>query len=90
LHERWPALPPVHTRIIRGPEVDEDAVVYLRGDVTQHLSELACGEFARSTGAGHHLGQTLHHKNDLTQNSQNTQNESALRVPLFRVRLTFR
>jgi hypothetical protein len=31
----------------------------LRGDVTQHLSELACGEFARSTGAGDHLGQTL-------------------------------
>jgi hypothetical protein len=33
----------------------------LRGDVTQHLSELASGEFARSTGAGDHLRQTLGH-----------------------------
>src|SRR5439155_1434468 len=57
LHERRSALPPEHTRIVRGPEVDEDAVVLLRGNVTQHLSELACGEFARSTGAGDHLRQ---------------------------------
>ena len=61
LHERRPALPPVHTRIVRGPEVDQDTVIGLRGDVTQHLSELACGEFARSTGAGDHLRQTLGH-----------------------------
>ena len=59
LHERRSALPPIHTRIVRGPEVDQDTVVGLRGDVTQHLSELACGEFARSTGAGDHLRQTL-------------------------------
>ena len=61
LHQRRPALPPVHTRIVRGPEVDQDTVVGLRGDVTQHLSELASGEFARSTGAGDHLRQTLGH-----------------------------
>ena len=56
-----PLIPPVHTRIVRGPEVDQDPVVGLRGDVTQHLSELASGEFARSTGAGDHLRQTLGH-----------------------------
>ena len=32
----------------------------LRGNVTQHLGELACGEFARSTGAGGVLRQSLH------------------------------
>ena len=61
LHEGRPALPPEHTRIVRGPEVDQDTVVGVRGNVTQHLSELACGEFARSTGAGDHLRQTLGH-----------------------------
>src|SRR5207247_719208 len=33
----------------------------LRGYGAQHLSELASGEFARSTGAGDHLRQTLGH-----------------------------
>ena len=61
LHQRRSPLPPVHTRIVRGPEVHQDAVVDRCGDVTQHLSELACGEFARSTGAGDHLRQTLGH-----------------------------
>ena len=61
LHERRPPLPPEHTRIVRGPEVDEDAVVGVRRDVTQHLSELACGEFARSTGAGDDLRKSLGH-----------------------------
>ena len=59
LHERRPALPPVHTRIVRGPEVDQDPRVGLRWKVAQHLSELASGEFARSTGAGDQLGQAL-------------------------------
>src|SRR5258705_7695639 len=61
LDERRAALPPVHTRIVRGPEVDQDTVVGGRGNVTQHLSELACGEFARSTSAGNHLRQTHGH-----------------------------
>ena len=61
LHQRRSALPPEDTRIVRGPEVDKDTVVGLRGDVTQHLSELASGEFARSTGAGDHLRQALGH-----------------------------
>ena len=50
---------PVHTRIVRGPEVDQDTVVGGRGNVTQHLSELASGEFARSTCAADHFGQPL-------------------------------
>ena len=58
LNERRTALPPVHTRIVRGPEVDEDTVVSRDRDGAQHLSELACGEFARSTGAGDHVRQT--------------------------------
>jgi hypothetical protein len=33
----------------------------LSWDGAQHLSELAGGEFARSTGAGDHLRQTLGH-----------------------------
>ena len=66
LHERRSALPREHTRIVRGPEVDEDAVVGRGWDSAQHLSELACGEFARSTGAGDHLGQTLVHRHFLT------------------------
>jgi hypothetical protein len=33
----------------------------LSWDNAQHLSELAGGEFARSTGAGDHLRQTLGH-----------------------------
>ena len=61
LHQCRAALPPVHTRIVRRPEVDEDAVVSLRWDGAQHLSELAGGEFARSTGAGHHLREPFGH-----------------------------
>ena len=67
LHQRGPSLPPVHTRIVRGPEVDQDTVIDLRGDVTQHLSELASGEFARSTGAGDHLRQTRGHSSSSFQ-----------------------
>src|SRR5439155_20299886 len=61
LNQRRSALPSVHTRIVRGPEVDQNSVVSLGGDGAQHLSELACGEFARSTGAGDHLCETFHH-----------------------------
>ena len=61
LHQRRSALPPVHTRIVRGPEVDKDPVVSGCRYGAQHLSELARGEFARSTGAGDHLRQTLGH-----------------------------
>jgi hypothetical protein len=62
LHERRSALPSVHTRIVRGPEVDEDAVVSGGWNGAQDLSELAGGEFARSTRAGDHLGQSLGHR----------------------------
>jgi hypothetical protein len=61
LHQRRSALPPVHTRIIRGPEIDKDPVVSVYWYGAQHLSELARGEFTRSTGAGDHLRQTLGH-----------------------------
>src|SRR6185436_10320108 len=61
LHQRWSALPPVHTRIVRGPEIDKDPVVGGHRYGAQHLSELARGEFARSTGAGDHLRETLGH-----------------------------
>src|SRR6202007_2719895 len=61
LHQRRPALPPVHTRIVRGPEIDKDPVVGGLRYGAQHLSELASGEFARSTSAGDHLRQTLGH-----------------------------
>ena len=61
LNERRTSLPSVHTRIVRGPKVDQDPVVNGRGYVTQHLSELASGEFTRSTGAGDHLRQALGH-----------------------------
>jgi hypothetical protein len=44
-----------------GPEVDENPFIGGRGDGAQHLSELASGEFARSTGAGNHLRETLGH-----------------------------
>ena len=52
LHERARAIQPVHTGIIRSPIIDEDPVVVVHGQITQHLGKLACGEFARSTGAG--------------------------------------
>ena len=58
LHQRGSRRPSVHTRIVRGPVVDKDAVVIRARNVTQHVGELACGEFARSTGAGDELGQT--------------------------------
>ena len=58
LNERRPAIPPVHTRIVRGPEVDEDTVVRRDRNGAQHLSELAGGEFARSTSAGDHVRQS--------------------------------
>ena len=61
LHQRRSAFPREHTRIVRRPEVDKDTGIKRRRDVTQHLSELASGEFARSTGAGRHLSQTLRH-----------------------------
>ena len=61
LHDRGSALPPVHTRIVRSPEIDQDPIVSGCRDGAQHLSELASGEFARSTGAGDHLRQTLGH-----------------------------
>src|SRR5262249_53504677 len=66
LYERRSPLPLVHTRIVRGPEVDEDPVVSVEGNGAQHLSELARGEFARSTGAGDHLGQSFRHNRSLS------------------------
>ena len=59
LHQRRPTLPRVHTGIVRSPEVDQDAWIGLSWYVAQDLSELASGEFARSTGAADHLGQPL-------------------------------
>ena len=59
LHQRRPGLPRVHTGIVSGPEVHQDPRVGLHGDVAQHVSELAGGEFARSTSAAHQLGETL-------------------------------
>ena len=59
LHQRRPRLPRVHTGIVSGPEVHQDARVGLRRNVAQHVSELAGGEFARSTSAAHQLGETL-------------------------------
>jgi hypothetical protein len=41
------------------PEIDEDSRISLRRKVAQDLSELACGEFARSTRAADHFGQPL-------------------------------
>ena len=51
----------VHTRIVRGPVVDQDPVVVRHGHVAQHLGELTSGELARSTGAGGVVGQALLH-----------------------------
>ena len=59
LHDRRAVIPPVHTGIVRIPEVHQNPWVSLRRDVAQHLSELASGEFARSTGAAHHLSEPL-------------------------------
>ncbi|HEV8317693.1 MAG TPA: hypothetical protein VGQ10_09795, partial [Vicinamibacterales bacterium] len=47
------------TGIVRIPEIDQNPGVVLQRDVTQHLGELASGEFARSTSAAHHLGEPL-------------------------------
>jgi hypothetical protein len=58
LDERRPRIPSVHTRIVRSPEVDEDTVIRGDRDGAQDLSELAGGEFARSTGAGNHMRQS--------------------------------
>jgi hypothetical protein len=62
LDERVRVVPPVHTGIVRGPEVHEDPVVLRHGNSAQDLSELASGEFARSTRAGDHFGQALGHR----------------------------
>ena len=59
LHERRTTLPRVHTCIVRSPVVDQDAWIGLGWYAAQDLSELASGEFARSTGAGDHFGQTV-------------------------------
>jgi hypothetical protein len=59
LHERPALVEPVHTRIVRGPIVDEDPVVGLHGQIAQHLGELTSGEFARSTGTMRIVGQLL-------------------------------
>jgi hypothetical protein len=59
LHERRSTLPQVHTGIVCGPEVDKDTRIVLRRKVAQDLSELAGGEFTRSTRAADHLGQPL-------------------------------
>src|SRR5262249_27667647 len=83
LDQRRSALPPVHTRIVTGPEVDQHAVVVQRGDVTQHLSELACGEVARSTGAGDQLCQAYGHftpHSPLKKQPQSTQTRRAIPV----------
>src|SRR5262249_39310325 len=61
LHERGATRPPVHTGIVRGPEVDQHPGITLRWEVAQHVSQLARGEFARSTGAGNHVCQTALH-----------------------------
>ncbi|MGH9173844.1 MAG: hypothetical protein ACRD1H_05785, partial [Vicinamibacterales bacterium] len=58
LHERRTALPQVHTGIVLSPEVDEDSRIVLGRQVAQDLSELARGEFARSTSATDHFGQS--------------------------------
>ena len=34
------AVPPVHTRIVRGPEIDEDPVVSMCTDGAQHLTSM--------------------------------------------------
>ena len=57
LHQRRSALPRVHTCIVRSPVVDQDAWISLGWYAAQDLSELAGGEFARSTSAADHLGQ---------------------------------
>jgi hypothetical protein len=41
------------------PEIDQDPGVSLRRKMAQDLSELAWGEFARSTCATHHFGEPL-------------------------------
>src|SRR5690606_17824504 len=50
-----------HTGIVRRPVVDQDTGVGWHGHSAQDLSELTSGEFARSTGAGGVVGQTLQH-----------------------------
>jgi hypothetical protein len=65
LHERRAARPRVHTRIVRGPEVDQDTVIGRVRDVAQDLGELAGGEFSRSTGASRVIGQPFLHEDSV-------------------------
>src|SRR4051812_25854694 len=51
---------PVHTRIVRGPIVEQDPVVEMHGQIAQDPGELTSGELARSTGAVGIRGQSLH------------------------------
>ena len=69
LHQRRSALPSDTPRIVRSPEIDKDPVVSGHRYGAQHLSELAAREFARSTGAGNHLRQTLGHGSFQTTNT---------------------
>jgi hypothetical protein len=41
------------------PEVDENSRISVRRKIAQDLSELARGEFARSTRAAHHFGEAF-------------------------------
>jgi hypothetical protein len=66
LHERRPARPGVHTRIVRSPEVDQDTVIGRVRDVAQDLGELASREFSCSTSAGRVVGQTAFHGGQCT------------------------
>jgi len=61
LHQRRPCIPPVHTPIVSGPVINQDPGVGVQRNAAQDPSELACGEFARSTRAADHLGQSLRH-----------------------------
>jgi hypothetical protein len=55
----------------------------LRGDGTQHLSELASGEFARSTGAGDHLRQTLGHFSPFVRHDVNAETAERAEHPFL-------
>ena len=56
-----PSRPGVNARIVGRAEIKQDPRILLSRNATQDLGELARGEFARSTGAGDHFGQTLCH-----------------------------
>ena len=51
LHEGPLVIQLVHTRIVRGPIVDQDPVVSMYGQIAQDPGELTSRELARSTGA---------------------------------------